>query len=965
MFSVDNNTMTLWKRRPITHLAFCAFAIFLAGASARAAGGSPQTFTLDGRLHASNTQNPLLDSAVKIKVQILSPDKACVLYEEEQSVDTTSTEGRFKINVGSNTGDMKRKANDAGNAMSAVFANHGSVSAMDSTGLTCAGSAYTPAPGDARVLRLIVTPTSGPSETLSPDMIMDSVPHALVAQSIQGLEKSGILQVNAAANLTQANLESLVSGSNYSALSSLIGGTSSQYLQVDSNGAALPSLAGAPSSPAAGNIWFDSVSNSIKYYDGTVTQTLGTGSGGLTSLTVTSDLKADGTPGGTLSGSGTIGLSDTAVTAGTYGSSTMIPQITVDAKGRVTSVTNVAAAGGGGGGGAPSGAATGDLSGNYPNPTVAKIQGFSVDSAAPADGQILRYDNSASQWTPVNFGVANLKTSLGTAQFTSASCSSSQTLVWSAVTDTFACSSIAGLDMAVLTSGMLPVVRGGTGLSALGAPGQVLTVNDTGDALEYRSLVAGADIQINAAPGVLEIVNTGGGGGGGGGGGVTGVTAGTGLNVGAGPGGTITTSGTISLANTSVTAGSYGSASQVPTFTVDARGRLTAAANTAIAINGSAVTGNIAGNAANVTGTVAIANGGTGQTTATAAFNALAPTQTGNSGKYLTTNGTTTSWGALGGLAAKSAVDLSTTDATGILAAGRFPALTGAVTTTAGSLATSLSANAVNTANINALAVTDAKINDVAWSKVTSKPTTVSGYGMTDAVINGGQAAAVTVGTTNATALTLSTAATARLTVAAAGNIGVGIAAPNASALIDMTSTTKGFLPPRMTTAQRSAIAAPATGLIVFNTTLGEPEYFDGTAWTTLQGPQGVPGGGAAIPCSTPSTALVGAAHTVGQCAAAYGNPQSGGSAGCICRFTGTACPSGWTKHSNWSTTNGKSCVGSACASGSCSSGEHAFADLATESCTYGSGGTAGSYGTCSGFTTKTCTSTVVEVGCK
>ena len=53
---------------------------------------------------------------------------------------------------------------------------------------------------------------------------------------------------------------------------------------------------------------------------------------------------------------------------------------------------------------------------------------------------------------------------------------------------------------------------------------------------------------------------------------------------------------------------------------------------------------NTTGTASNVTGTVAIANGGTGQTTANAAFNALAPSQTSNSGKYLTTNGTTTSW---------------------------------------------------------------------------------------------------------------------------------------------------------------------------------------------------------------------------------------------------------------------------------------------------------------------------------
>lgn len=47
-------------------------------------------------------------------------------------------------------------------------------------------------------------------------------------------------------------------------------------------------------------------------------------------------------------------------------------------------------------------------------------------------------------------------------------------------------------------------------------------------------------------------------------------------------------------------------------------------------------------------------------------------------------------------------------------------------------------------------------------------------------------------------------------------------AAPDASAILDVSSTTKGLLPPRMTQAQRTAIAAPATGLVVYQT--------DGTA---------------------------------------------------------------------------------------------------------------------------------------
>jgi hypothetical protein len=59
-----------------------------------------------------------------------------------------------------------------------------------------------------------------------------------------------------------------------------------------------------------------------------------------------------------------------------------------------------------------------------------------------------------------------------------------------------------------------------------------------------------------------------------------------------------------------------------------------------------------------VTGTVAIASGGTGQTTANAAFNALAPTQTSASGKYLKSDGTNTSW---------DQIDISTGDITGTL----------------------------------------------------------------------------------------------------------------------------------------------------------------------------------------------------------------------------------------------------------------------------------------------------------
>ena len=66
---------------------------------------------------------------------------------------------------------------------------------------------------------------------------------------------------------------------------------------------------------------------------------------------------------------------------------------------------------------------------------------------------------------------------------------------------------------------------------------------------------------------------------------------------------------------------------------------------------------------------------------------------------------------------------LATTALTGTLQATQFPALTGAITTTAGSLATTLASNAVTTGTINAAAVTYAKIQNVAASSLLGNPT--------------------------------------------------------------------------------------------------------------------------------------------------------------------------------------------------------------------------------------------------
>jgi hypothetical protein len=75
-------------------------------------------------------------------------------------------------------------------------------------------------------------------------------------------------------------------------------------------------------------------------------------------------------------------------------------------------------------------------------------------------------------------------------------------------------------------------------------------------------------------------------------------------------------------------------------------------------------------------------------------------------------------------------------------------------------------------------------------------------------------------------------------TITAAG-MGLGVSAPNASAALEVNSTTKGFLPPRMTTLERDAIATPAAGLTVWNTTNTQLEVFDGSDWVNMLGNKG------------------------------------------------------------------------------------------------------------------------------
>jgi uncharacterized protein (TIGR02145 family) len=103
--------------------------------------------------------------------------------------------------------------------------------------------------------------------------------------------------------------------------------------------------------------------------------------------------------------------------------------------------------------------------------------------------------------------------------------------------------------------------------------------------------------------------------------------------------------------------------------------------------------------------------------------------------------------------------------------------------------------------------------------------------------------------------------------------ISVGTATPELTAIVDINSTSKGFLPPRMTTAQRDAIVNPAIGLTIFNTETNCLEWWIGSIWynacgntsvsTTTNGTANI----TIVSCTISSTAMGvnGGAYNIGE----------------------------------------------------------------------------------------------------
>ena len=337
--------------------------------------------------------------------------------------------------------------------------------------------------------------------------------------------------------------------------------------------------------------------------------------------TVTSITAGTGLDGGTITSSGTIAISNTGVTASTYGDQNSVAQFTVNSRGQITSATNVdidAVA-----------LTTGTISTTPANATDITNKAY-VDLVATglhfhSACYLATTTNITSTYNNGSSGVGATLTGSGTLTIDGVVPTTGQRLLFRLQTNQYE----NGIYTLTSTGASWVATRAtdyntGGNLPNQIQPGDFIYVTN-GNTLANSSWVQQTPAPITVGTTPIVFIQYGQ---------VQNYSAGTGL----------TLAGSVfSITNTGVASSTYGGATSVPQLTVNAQGQITAATNTAIAIDANQVT----------TGTLPATRGGTGQGSYAvgdllyaSSSTALSKLSVGNNGAYLTLSGGLPVWSA-------------------------------------------------------------------------------------------------------------------------------------------------------------------------------------------------------------------------------------------------------------------------------------------------------------------------------
>ncbi|KYG62964.1 hypothetical protein AZI87_17030 [Bdellovibrio bacteriovorus] len=373
------------SRLLLNHLLYLFLSAVVLPAYAVGPVASTGSLTYQGRILRSDG-TPFENKNVSFVFQILDPGGQCVIYQEQvNGINMENSKGVFDVPIG--TGSVQYITGLGASTVVDIFNNDSGMGyfcgACSSSGSSYNCSAtttpYHPIATAGRLLRVAFYDGTG-WKTVTPDNEIRTVPYAGYATSAQKLGK------NSVNDFVLKN-------------------------EINNSGA------GSVNCDSGSFLTWDA--NTMKFGCGSVS--------GASGGTVTSVLTGAGLTGGPITDSGTISLSTSGVTAGTYGSAIHMPVIEVDSYGRVINASQTSITGfvpysslpacnsaahtlsfispiGGFSCTPISITLSGDVSGSQGTAVVEGLQGTPVASSAPTNNQVLQFDGA--QWKPTTLSLA-------------------------------------------------------------------------------------------------------------------------------------------------------------------------------------------------------------------------------------------------------------------------------------------------------------------------------------------------------------------------------------------------------------------------------------------------------------------------------------------------------------------------------------------------------------------------------